>query len=218
MIEILKTFFGGSMSAIEAFVGSVGLMGILSIVISIFYNTYKSKKTNKEIESVKAENKAIIDSFIEQHKIELEALKTNLTKDLDNISNMVMLEASKSGVDMDKFNQIVELYKKVIKDEILDTDKLEEEKKIEIETTQTTQEQVNENLNNIDKVLNDENQVYFTFGGIVLAERLGRDNFPQDDHAKGENDLTNYEGIEVAPVSNTNIYSIASLSSLYKKN
>lgn len=57
----------------------------------------------------------------------------------------------------------------------------------------------------------DENQVYFTFGGIVLAERLGRENFPEDDHAKGENDLTNYEGIEVAPISNTNIYSIDNL-------
>ena len=155
MIEILKTFFGGSMSAIEAFVGSVGLMGILSIVISIFYNTYKSKKTNKEIESVKAENKAIIDAFIEAHKQELEALKTNLTKDLDNISNMVMLEAMKQGVDIENFNQIVDLYKKVIKDEILDTDKLENEKQEQIEKEQTTQESVNENLNNIDKVLND---------------------------------------------------------------
>ena len=57
----------------------------------------------------------------------------------------------------------------------------------------------------------DENQVYFTFGGIVLAERLGKENFPEDDHAKGENDLTNYEGIEVAPISNTNIYSIDNL-------
>jgi DUF1680 family protein len=51
----------------------------------------------------------------------------------------------------------------------------------------------------------DENQVYFTFGGIVLAERLGRENFPADDHAKGENDLTNYEGIKVLPIHNTDI-------------
>ena len=57
----------------------------------------------------------------------------------------------------------------------------------------------------------DEKQVYFTFGGIVLAERLGREKFPEDDHAKGENDLTNYEGIEVSPILNTNIYSIEKL-------
>lgn len=155
MIEIIKTFFGGSMSAIEAFVGSVGLMGILSIVISIFYNTYKSKKTNKEIESVKAENKAIIDAFIEQHKTELEALKTNLTKDLDNISNMVMLEAMKQGVDIENFNQIVDLYKKVIKDEILDTDKLETEKQQAVMEEELKQDSVKQNIENIDKVLND---------------------------------------------------------------
>lgn len=57
----------------------------------------------------------------------------------------------------------------------------------------------------------DKNQVFFTFGGIVLAERLGKENFPEDDHAKGENDLTNYEGISVEPIHNTNIYSIDNL-------
>ncbi len=155
MVEVIKQFFGNSVSAIEMFVGSVGLMGILSIFISIFYNTYKSKKTKKEIESVKEENYKIICEFLEKHNKEMNALKEGLTKDLDSITNMIMLEASKSGVDMDKFNQIVELYKKVIKDEILDTDKLEEEKQIEIENTQTQQDSVNENLNNIDKVLND---------------------------------------------------------------
>lgn len=155
MVEIIKQFFGNSVSAIEMFVGSVGLMGILSIFISIFYNTYKGKKTKKEIESVKAENQAIINEFVETHKTELEALKSNLTKDLDNISNMVMLEAMKNGVNIDQFNQIVELYKKVIKDELLDTDKLEAEKVEQVEQEQTQQDSVNENLNNIDKVLND---------------------------------------------------------------
>lgn len=154
MVEIIKQFFGNSVSAIEMFVGSVGLMGILSIFISIFYNTYKSKKTKKEIESVKAENQAIINEFVEQHKTELEALKSNLTKDLDNISNMVMLEAMKNGVNIDQFNQIVELYKKVIKDELLDTDKLEAEKVEQVEQEQTQQDSVNENLKNID-ALND---------------------------------------------------------------
>ena len=155
MVEIIKQFFGNSVSAIEMFVGSVGLMGILSIVISIFYNTYKSKKTKKEIESVKAENQAIINEFVEQHKTELEALKSNLTKDLDNISNMVMLEAMKNGVNIDQFNQIVELYKKVVKDELLDTDTLQNEKQEQVENEQTKEDSVNENLNNIDKVLND---------------------------------------------------------------
>lgn len=63
----------------------------------------------------------------------------------------------------------------------------------------------------IHKKRDDEKQVYFTFGGIVLAERLGRENFPQDDHTKGENDLTNYEGISIEPIHNTNIYSIGNL-------
>ena len=63
----------------------------------------------------------------------------------------------------------------------------------------------------IHKKRDDENQVYFTFGGITLAERLGRENFPQDDHAKGENDLTNYEGVETMPIHNTNIYSVGNL-------
>ena len=100
MIEVIKTFFGGSVSAIECFVGSIGLMGILSILGSIFYNTYKSKKTNKEIESVKAENKALLDAFIEEHNKELNALKSSLTSDLDNISNMLLLEAMKTGIDL----------------------------------------------------------------------------------------------------------------------
>lgn len=34
MVELIKQFFGGSVSAVEAFVGSVGVMGILSIMIS----------------------------------------------------------------------------------------------------------------------------------------------------------------------------------------
>ena len=155
MIEVIKTFFGGSVSAVEAFVGSVGLMGLISIFASIFYNTYKSKKTKQEIESVKAENKALIDAFIQEHNVELEALKKALTSDLDNISNMILLEATKSGIDLEKFKQITELYGKVIKDEILDTEKLEAEKVEQVENEQSQQEQVNENLNNIDSIIND---------------------------------------------------------------
>ena len=155
MIEVIKQFFGGSVSAIEAFVGSVGVMGILSIVISIFYNTYKGKKTQKEIESVKVENKALLDNFIQEHNEELKALKNALTSDLDNISNMILIEATKSGIDLDKTKQIIDLYKKVAKDELLDTNKIEADKVEQIEQEQTQQESVNENLNNIDSILND---------------------------------------------------------------
>ena len=155
MVEIIKQFFGNSVSAIEAFVASVGVMGILSIMISIFYNTYKSKKTKKDIESVKEENKALLDNFIKEYEEEIKALKNALTSDLDNISNMILIEATKSGVDLDKTKQIIDLYKKVVKEEILDTDKIEAEKVEQQEQAQTQQESVNENLNNIDKVLND---------------------------------------------------------------
>lgn len=155
MVEIIKQFFGNSVSAIEMFVGSVGLMGIMSIFISIFYNTYKGKKTKKEIESVKEENKALLDNFIKEYEEEIKALKNALTSDLDNISNMILIEATKSGVDLDKTKQIIDLYKKVVKEEILDTDKIEAEKVEQVEKEQSTQESVNENLNNIDKVLND---------------------------------------------------------------
>ena len=155
MVEVIKQFFGNSVSAIEMFVGSVGLMGIMSIFISIFYNTYKSKKTKKEIESVKAENQALLDNFIKEYEEEIKALKNGLTSDLDNISNMILIEATKSGVDLEKTKQIIDLYKKVVKEEILDTEKIEAEKVEQVEQEQTQQEQVNENLNNIDKVLND---------------------------------------------------------------
>lgn len=63
----------------------------------------------------------------------------------------------------------------------------------------------------VHKKRDNENEVYFTYGGIVLAERLGREKFPDDDHAKGENDLTGYEGISVEPIADTDIYSIGEL-------
>ena len=119
MIEVIKTFFGNSVSAVEAFVASVGLMGIISIFASIFYNTYKSKKTKKEIESVKEENAKIINEFIKAHQEELDALKDSLTKNIDNICNMLLLELKKSGFDMETINAVIELYKKTAKDELL---------------------------------------------------------------------------------------------------
>ena len=156
MIEVIKQFFGGSISAIEAFVGSVGLMGVISIFASIFYNTYKGKKTQKEINSIKEENKALLDEFIQQHNAELEALKSSLTSDLDSISNMLLLELKKSGFDMATINAVIELYKKVAKNEILDYEKLQEEKEQEIANEQSQQEQVNENLENIDTIINSD--------------------------------------------------------------
>lgn len=152
MIEVIKQFFGGSVSAIEAFVGSVGVMGILSIMISIFYNVYKGKKDKKEKEEIKAQNKALIDNFIKEYEEEIKALKNSLTSDLDNISNMILIEATKSGVDLEKTKQIIDLYKKVVKEEILDTDKIEAEKVEQVENEQSQQEQVNENIKKIEEL------------------------------------------------------------------
>lgn len=55
------------------------------------------------------------------------------------------------------------------------------------------------------KKRDDENQVYFAYGPIVLAERLGRENFPESDHVKDQNELNGHECIEVEPVSSVNI-------------
>ena len=156
MIEVIKQFFGGSISAIECFVGSVGLMGVISIFASIFYNTYKGKKTQKEINSIKEENKALLDEFIQQHNKELEALKLGLTSDLDSICNMLLLELKKSGFDMETINAVIELYKKVAKNEILDYEKLQEEKEQEIAEEKTNQDAVNENIENIDTIINSD--------------------------------------------------------------
>lgn len=154
MIEVIKHFFGNSVSAVEAFVASVGLMGIISLLISIFYNVYKGKKDKKEKEEIKALNKALIDEFKEKYEVEIEALKKGLNASIDNICNMLLLELKKSGYDMETINAVIELYKKTAKDELLDTDKLVEEKQEEIAQEQTTQEQVNENIKNIE-ALND---------------------------------------------------------------
>ena len=67
---------------------------------------------------------------------------------------MLLLELKKSGYDMETINAVIDIYKKTAKDELLDTDKLLEEKTKEIEEEKTTQEAVNENLKNID-TLND---------------------------------------------------------------
>lgn len=152
MVELIKQFFGGSVSAVEAFVGSVGIMGILSIMFSIFFNVYKGKKDKKEKEEIKAQNKALIDEFVEKYNNEIEALKSSLTQSLDGICNMLLIELKKSGFDMETINAVIEIYKKTIKDEILDTDKLVEEKAEEIAQEQSTQEEVNENLKQINEL------------------------------------------------------------------
>jgi len=154
MVEVIKNFFGNSMTAVEAFCGGMSLTSIIVLVATLFYNVHKGKKDKKEKEEIKAENQKAIDDFKQQHNEELEALKNAVISDLDNISNMLMLEAMKTGIDLDTFNKIKDLYSKVIKNELLDTDKLLEEKTQEIEEEKTTQEAVNENLKNID-TLND---------------------------------------------------------------
>ena len=155
MIEVIKQFFGGSVSAIEAFVGSVGVMGILSIMISIFFNVYKGKKDKKEKEEIKAQNKALIDEFVEKYNNEIETLKKGLNASVDNICNMLLLELKKSGYDMETINAVIELYKKTAKDELLDVEKLQEEKAEEIALEQTQQEKVNENIKNIEAINTD---------------------------------------------------------------
>ena len=152
MIEILKTFFGGSISSLEAWCGGLSLASIITLIGTIFWNVYKGKKNKKEIESVKAENKALLDAFIEEHNNELEALKKALTSDLDNISNMILIEATKSGIDLEKFKSIMELNKKVVKEELLDLEKLEAEKVEQVENEQTKQDEVKEHLSKIDEL------------------------------------------------------------------
>lgn len=156
MIEVIKNFFGGSVSAVEAFVGGVGIMGILSIFGSIFFNVYRGKKTNAKIEETEAKNNALIDDFINKYEKEIEKLNKGLTSSVDNICNMLLLELKKSGYDMETINAVIELYKKTAKEELLDTDKLQEEKQAEIDEAQTTQEEVNERINNIETIINND--------------------------------------------------------------
>lgn len=155
MVEIIKQFFGNNISNLERFVGAVGISGFISLVFSIFFIVYKGKKFDKAIEQIEKEADEKIKEYKEQNEEAFKQLKEDTEKTLDNLCNMFLLEATKEGVDIDKFNAIVDIYKKTIKTEMLDTDELEAIKKQEIENTQTQQESVNENLNNIDKVLND---------------------------------------------------------------
>lgn len=149
MIEVIKQLFGGSVSAIEAFVGSVGVMGILSLFLSIFYDVYIGKKYKKEKAEIIASNQKEINDFKAKYEVELNALKTNLTKSLDGICNMLLIELKKSGFDMETINAVIDIYKKTITNEILDTDKLIADKEEEIAQEQSTQEEVNENINKI---------------------------------------------------------------------
>lgn len=47
----------------------------------------------------------------------------------------------------------------------------------------------------------DDKSVAYLYGPIVLCEPMGKANFPETDRVPGENDLTNYEGIEAAPLN-----------------
>lgn len=63
----------------------------------------------------------------------------------------------------------------------------------------------------IHKKRDDEDQVYFTVGGIVLAERLGRENFPDDDHRKDQNELMDWCSIAVELLGSTETHRISNL-------
>lgn len=45
-----------------------------------------------------------------------------------------------------------------------------------------------------------EKSIAYLYGPIVLAQCLGNEKYPESDFAKGENDLTDYEGITVSPL------------------
>lgn len=153
MIEVIKQFFGNSVSAVEAWVAGVGLTGIIMFLLGIFNIVRVSKKLGKSNEETQQEVKKQIEDFKEQTKKENEEFKENMKKNVNNLADMLLIQASKQGVDLEKFKAIIDIYKDTAI-ELLDTDKLLEEKTQEIAQEQTTQEQVNENLKNID-ALND---------------------------------------------------------------
>ena len=153
MIEVIKQFFGNSVSAVEAWVAGVGLGGIIMFFIGIFNVVRVGKKIGKSNEEVKANCKKEIEDFKEQTKKENEEFKADMKKNVNNLADMLLIEATKAGVNVEKFKEIVSIYKDTAI-ELLDTEKLIETKEKEEEQTQATQEQVNENLKNID-ALND---------------------------------------------------------------
>lgn len=153
MIEVIKQFFGNSVSAVEAWVAGVGLSGIILFLLGVFNIVRVGKKLGKSNEEVKAECNKKIEDFKEQTKKENEEFRDNMKKNVNNLADMLLIESSKQGVDLEKFKAIIDIYKDTAS-ELLDTDKLVEEKQEEIAQEQTTQEQVNENIKNIE-ALND---------------------------------------------------------------
>ena len=154
MIEVIKTFFGGSASAIEAWVAGVGVSGIFMFLLGVFNVVRVGKKLDKSNEEVKAECNQKIEDFKEQTKKENEEFKENMQKNVNNLADMLLIEASKEGVNVEKFKAIVNIYRETATD-LLDTDKLIEEKQEQQEQQETTQEQVSKNINNIENILND---------------------------------------------------------------
>ena len=150
MIEVIMKFFGNNISNLERFVGVVGVGEILTLFLTIFVIVYKGKKFDKATEQIKKEANEERKKFEEKHEEAIKTLREENKKSIDNLCNMFLIEATKSGVDLEKFNAIVDIYKKTITYEALDTDKLQEEKEKEIAQEQTNQEQVNENLKNIE--------------------------------------------------------------------
>ena len=152
MVELIKQLFGGSVSAVEAFVGVVGINGVISLIVSIWIIAYKGKKFDKGIEQINKETNEKISEFKKENEVAINTFKEQTKKNIDNLCNMFLIEATKQGVDLEKFNAIVGLYKDTISTELLDTDKLVEEKTEEIAQEQSTQEEVNENINKINEL------------------------------------------------------------------
>lgn len=153
MIEVIKQFFGNSVSAVEAWVAGVGLSGIIMFLLGVFNIVRVGKKLGKSNEEVKAECNKKIEDFKEQTKKENEEFRDNMKKNVNNLADMLLIESSKQGVDLEKFKAIVDIYKDTAI-ELIDTEKLIENKEKEEEQAQATQEQVNENIKNIE-ALND---------------------------------------------------------------
>ena len=154
MIEVIKQFFGGSVSAIEAWVAGVGLSGIIMFCLGIFNVVRVGKKLGKSYEEVKSECDQKIADFEKQNKEENEKFKVEMKKNVNNLADMLLIEATKEGVNVEKFKEIVGIYKETAI-ELLDTEKLIEDKQKAEEQAQTNQEAVNENIKNIEAINTD---------------------------------------------------------------
>lgn len=154
MIEVIKNFLGGSLSAVEAWVAGVGVFGIIIFFVGIINVVRLGKKTNEKAEDTQKKCDEKINAFKEQYEKENKEFIETTKKNFNNLADMILIQASKSGIDIEMLREIINIYKDTAI-EMLDTDKIEEDKIKDDEEKQTTQEQVNENLNKIDSLMDD---------------------------------------------------------------